>query len=375
MTSGSGGPKEEWRRRARWDIRRELVDTLRDMPELRKAKPRKLLVRLVEEEFGESKVQSGDDLNLWTLELALACLTKERGLPGLVRHLDLVNPHSSDPVACLADEWNAVDFLYGLPGVHTVWPTLHMVLPGLDLPYKARRTAIQEATEGDRTSPPAHASHPWHDFVWLTGQKKRTDALPPSLVFLDQCSEHAGSATADITGFVKNWAGFLGLPYTSLVAAAPPPARSPQAGKDFFVDYDSADVEWAEWIAWQLEDAGYSVMLKKWDSVPGNNRWVGLEAGLFECRRTIAVLSPDYLASARRDQVRLTAQQADPSGGDRRLVPISVKRCEPVGLLAGVVHIDLTGLEISAAQTRLLDGISVALGGRAKPAAAPRFPG
>jgi len=29
---------------------------------------------------------------------------------------------------------------------------------------------------------------------------------------------------------------------------------------DFFVSYTSADRTWAEWIAWQLEQAGYQVM-------------------------------------------------------------------------------------------------------------------
>jgi len=28
--------------------------------------------------------------------------------------------------------------------------------------------------------------------------------------------------------------------------------------KDFFISYNSADRTWAEWIAWQLEEAGYT---------------------------------------------------------------------------------------------------------------------
>ena len=35
--------------------------------------------------------------------------------------------------------------------------------------------------------------------------------------------------------------------------------------KDFFVSYAGADQEWAEWVAWQLEQAGYSVELDVWD--------------------------------------------------------------------------------------------------------------
>ncbi len=28
--------------------------------------------------------------------------------------------------------------------------------------------------------------------------------------------------------------------------------------KDFFISYNRADRQWAEWIGWQLEEAGYS---------------------------------------------------------------------------------------------------------------------
>ena len=31
---------------------------------------------------------------------------------------------------------------------------------------------------------------------------------------------------------------------------------------DFFVSYTSADRAWAEWIAWQLEQAGYQVIVQ-----------------------------------------------------------------------------------------------------------------
>jgi hypothetical protein len=28
--------------------------------------------------------------------------------------------------------------------------------------------------------------------------------------------------------------------------------------KDFFISYNKTDRQWAEWIAWQLEGAGYT---------------------------------------------------------------------------------------------------------------------
>jgi hypothetical protein len=34
---------------------------------------------------------------------------------------------------------------------------------------------------------------------------------------------------------------------------------APGGQRDFFISYNQADRTWAEWIAWQLEHAGYSV--------------------------------------------------------------------------------------------------------------------
>ncbi len=41
--------------------------------------------------------------------------------------------------------------------------------------------------------------------------------------------------------------------------------------KDFFISYNGKDKDWAEWIAWQLEEAGYSVIIQVWDFRPGGN--------------------------------------------------------------------------------------------------------
>lgn len=68
-------------------------------------------------------------------------------------------------------------------------------------------------------------------------------------------------------------------------------------GWDFFISYTQADREWAEWIAWVLEDDGHSVLLQAWDFVPGRNWIHGMHEGASQARHTIAVLSPDYLSS------------------------------------------------------------------------------
>jgi TIR domain len=40
---------------------------------------------------------------------------------------------------------------------------------------------------------------------------------------------------------------------------------------DFFISYTTADRNWAEWIAWQLENVGYKCHIQAWDFIPGSN--------------------------------------------------------------------------------------------------------
>ncbi|GHO98822.1 hypothetical protein KSF_088700 [Reticulibacter mediterranei] len=42
---------------------------------------------------------------------------------------------------------------------------------------------------------------------------------------------------------------------------------------DFFISYHNTgkDQAWAEWIAWQLEQAGYRVHFQGWDGCPQSN--------------------------------------------------------------------------------------------------------
>ncbi|HEY0070106.1 MAG TPA: toll/interleukin-1 receptor domain-containing protein, partial [Chloroflexia bacterium] len=39
--------------------------------------------------------------------------------------------------------------------------------------------------------------------------------------------------------------------------------------KDYFISYNKADKDWAEWIAWHLEEEKHSTVLQAWDFRPG----------------------------------------------------------------------------------------------------------
>jgi hypothetical protein len=140
---------------------------------------------------------------------------------------------------------------------------------------------------------------------------------------------------------------------------------------DFFVSYTSADRPWAEWIAWELEAAGHSVIVQAWDMQPGSNFVVAMDNATRAAERTVAVLSPAFLESPYGRAEWAAAFRADPQGQQRKLIPVRVRDCEPAGLLGSVVYVDVVDLGESAAREALLAGVRA---DRAKPADAPRFP-
>lgn len=126
--------------------------------------------------------------------------------------------------------------------------------------------------------------------------------------------------------------------------------------KDFFISHNKADKQWAEWIAWQLEEAGYSVTLQAWDFRPGTNFVLKMQKATQEATRTIAVLSPDYLSALYTHSEWAAAFAQDPLGQKQTLLPIIVQECELTGLLNQIVHIDLVNLNEAAAKAQLLEG-------------------
>jgi TIR domain-containing protein len=144
---------------------------------------------------------------------------------------------------------------------------------------------------------------------------------------------------------------------------------------DFFVSYTQADREWAVWIAWVLEEAGYRVLVQAWDFVPGGNWVQGMQDGATRATRTIAVLSDEYLESVYGGAEWQAALASDPDGRRHKLVPVRVHECERPGLLRGVTGLDLFGLDEGVARDRLLTSVAAAAEARAKPSVKPVFPG
>lgn len=140
----------------------------------------------------------------------------------------------------------------------------------------------------------------------------------------------------------------------------------------FFVSYTEIDREWAIWIAWCLEEAGYRVIIQDWDFRAGNNFVLLMDEALKACDRVVAVLSPNFMASRFAAAEWAAAFKRDPRGEKGILVPVRVVECEPVGLLGQVIHVNLVGLAAESARETLLRKLQA---GRAKPKRKPPFPG
>jgi hypothetical protein len=139
---------------------------------------------------------------------------------------------------------------------------------------------------------------------------------------------------------------------------------------DFFISYNKADKQSAEWVAWQLETAGFSVLIQAWDFRPGSNFVLEMNRAAQEARRTIAILSPDYLTALYTYPEWAAAFAQDPTGERGQLVCVLVREAELKGLLKQIIYINLVGLDEDSARNELLHGLNRR---RAKPTRAPAF--
>ena len=147
-----------------------------------------------------------------------------------------------------------------------------------------------------------------------------------------------------------------------LVTVAEPEALMPSSSARtvLFVSYTPADEGWASWIAWELESAGYRVVLQAWDFVPGTNFVDFMDRGVASAGAVIAVLSRAYLTSRFGRWEWQTAILADPGDPGAKLITVRVEDCPIEGLLSTITYVDLVG----AADPR----------GRPRPAAYPGQP-
>jgi len=143
------------------------------------------------------------------------------------------------------------------------------------------------------------------------------------------------------------------VPEISFVTAKPDPQV-----RDFFVSYNGADRRWAIWIGKELTKLGYTFYTQYQDMPAGSNFVLGMHEALKYSRRTLALLSPQFLASEFCAPEWAGAFVHDPTGKGRKLIPIRVRDCAPDGLLAAIVYGDLVDKPEAAAREELHTALS-----------------
>jgi hypothetical protein len=141
---------------------------------------------------------------------------------------------------------------------------------------------------------------------------------------------------------------------------------------DFFIDYHDADVQWARWIAHQLENAQYIVFYRERDIWAGSNNVLSIDDVLQKDVRVILLLSPDYLRKDATHPVLFGGPIWAVKFAKGGLLPIRVRDCLVKGFLSSIKLIDLVGFGEAEARLKLLDSLAK----QRKPLTeAPAFPG
>jgi DNA-binding response OmpR family regulator len=140
----------------------------------------------------------------------------------------------------------------------------------------------------------------------------------------------------------------------------------------FFISYNHRDVDWAEWIAWQLENDGYRTILQAWDFKAGSSFVVEMDNALKRADRIIAVLSPGYLDSNFTPSEWAAKFAEDPQGRNGKVIPVRGTDVLVQGLLSPIIFIDLVGKDEIGARYELLTKLKRE---RAKPDHPPYYPG
>jgi len=145
--------------------------------------------------------------------------------------------------------------------------------------------------------------------------------------------------------------------------------------RDFFVSFNQADRLWATWIAWVLEEDGYSVFFQDWDF--RGNFVEHMNRAHSQAPRTLAVLSDYYFGSDFTLAEWSARFSQDPASREDRLVPVKVGTLTGESILRPIVYADLTDCSEEAAQERLLGRVKKAVDAnyRSKPQSRPGFPG
>jgi hypothetical protein len=121
------------------------------------------------------------------------------------------------------------------------------------------------------------------------------------------------------------------------------PADSDSFRYDVFISYSHRDEDWVQnWLLPKLEAAGLRVFIDFRDFEPGAPNLTEMERGVSQSRKTVLILTPDYLQSQWTEFEVLLVQTSDPAARRRRILPLLLKPCELPARIGMLNYLDFT---------------------------------
>ena len=113
--------------------------------------------------------------------------------------------------------------------------------------------------------------------------------------------------------------------------------------KSVFISYSHHDKDWVrDWLLPRLEGVGLQVCIDFRDFDVGVPSLVNMERAVERSRKTLLVLTPNWVKSEWTSFEAMLVQTDDPIGIRRRILPFMLKRCQPPSRIAMLTHADFT---------------------------------
>jgi hypothetical protein len=147
---------------------------------------------------------------------------------------------------------------------------------------------------------------------------------------------------------------------------------------DVFISYSHRDSEWVrDWLLPRLEAAGLRVCVDFRDFELGVPSLINMERAAERSRKTLLVLTPDWIESEWTNFEALLVQTEDPIGLRQRTLPLMRERCQPPKRIAMLTYADFTApgrweSELERLIGSFVEGAEPPRAGRALPQATPQ---
>jgi len=128
---------------------------------------------------------------------------------------------------------------------------------------------------------------------------------------------------------------------------------------DAFISYFSEDKKWVRGeLLKRVEKTGLRVFIDFRDFTRGAPSIKEMERGVRKCRKTLLILTPDYIKSEWCELEEIMVQSLTPANRKLRVIPLLKKECKKPLHVRALTHVDFTdGADLDLAWRQLLTAL------------------